>query len=313
MNRKICNIIIFFAFFAANFSLLAQAEYPKVIKNYIKLNENVKIIKDSKIMLKTEVISINGRDDTVRQTSFDPDGYIINEIIKVDTSKEKMGEYITRKYSYIYNNFKLLTEKFDSSGAVPKKFYMKYDEFYNVTDEETFVQNKRVQQNSYEYDDLSRLSEATLKDLVNDCKVIETYDYDSYNNLVRITVKNKCITGEDKPIETKFNYTYDKDYRILEKKTNASSGEYKTETFTYTADGKPESSYEITGKDSYISKKYTYDKNNIRIKKTEVNGELSSASDILIKLDKNGNRLEEQYFDTEGKLLYTYKFLYTYY
>ncbi len=148
---------------------------------------------------------------------------------------------------------------------------------------------------------------------MNDCKITELYDYDSYNNLVKITIKNKCTGGEDKPIETKFNYIYDKEYRILEKKTSSSSGEYKTETFTYTADGKPATSYEIPGKDAYINKKYIYDKNTIRIQKTEVNGELSISSEILITLDKNGNRLTEQYFDNSGKLLYTYKFIYTFY
>ncbi len=193
------------------------------------------------------------------------------------------------------------------------KFMPKASLWDNITDEELFIHNKLVQKYSYEYDDLSRLIESTQYDIANDCKIIESYDYNSYNNLVKLAVKNKCIQGEGKPLETKYNYTYDNSYRILENKTIATSGEYKTETFTYTADGKPESSYEITGKDSYIKRQYTYDKNNVRIQKTEVKEELSKSSDVIITYDKFGNRLEEEYFDPNGKLIYTYKFIYTYY
>ncbi len=294
-------------------TLLSQAEFPRVIRTYVKINDIAKIIKESKIKKSIEILVINGRQDTLKISEYDADGYILSEINKIDTSKEKSGEYITRKYAYVYNNFKLLTEKVDSSGTIPKKYYLKYDELYNLTDEELFIQNKSIQKYSYEYDDLSRIVESTLKDAINDCKIIETYDYNSYNNLVMLTVKNKCIPGEDKPVLNKYNYKYDKDYRILGKITSSSSGEYKTETFTYTADGKPESSYEITGKDSYINRKYTYDNNSVRIRKTEVKEELSTSSDVIIKYDRSGNRLEEEYYDPNGKIIYSYKFIYTYY
>lgn len=291
----------------------AQAEFPRIIKTYIKINDNVKLIKDAKIKKCIEILYIEKRQDTIKVSEFDAEGYILNEISKIDTSKQNIGEYITKNYSYVYNNFKLLTEKVDSTLPTLKKYYLKYDEFYNITDEELFIQNKLVQKYSYEYDDLSRLIEAAQKDIAYDCKIIELYDYNSYNNLVKLVVKNKCIQGEGKPLETKYNYTYDNSYRILEKKTIATSGEYKTETFTYTANGKPESAYEITGKDSYIKRKYTYEKNNVRIQKTEVKDELSTSSDVLITYDKFGNRLEEEYFDPNSKLIYTYKFIYTYY
>ncbi len=305
--------LMFCVLFFSGDLCFSQAEYPRSVKTYLKINDNAKLIKQSKISISTEVLLSGGREDTLRVSFYDQDGYILKEISKIDTSAEKKGEFITRNYSYVYNNFKLLTEKVDSSYASPKKYYLKYDEFYNITDEEVFVNNKLVQKYEYEYDDLSRLIETTQKDVIYDCKIIDTYDYDSYNNLVKVISKNRCIQGENKPLETKYNYTYDKDYRILEKRTNSTSGEVKTETFTYTADGKPESSYEITGRDSYISRKYTYENNNIRIKKIETIGELSTGSDILIKFDKAGNRILEEYFDPSGKLLYSYKFVYNYY
>lgn len=306
-------IIIFSVFCYSQNCINAQAEYPRAIKTYLKINDNAKNIKQSKISGVTEILQISGKDDTIKSLLYDTEGYLLKEITKVDTSFGKKGEYITRRYYFVYNNFKLLTEKVDSSSSMTKKYYMKYDEFYNITEEQVFINSKQMQNYEYEYDDLSRLIESTQKDIVNDCKIIETYVYDSYNNLVKVTSKNKCIPGEDKPIETKYNYTYDKEYRILEKRTNASSGEYKTETFTYTAEGKPETSYEITGKDTYISRKYIYDNNSVRIKKIETIGELSTSSDILIKYDKSGNRLIEEYYDPAGKLLYTYKFVYNYY
>jgi len=313
IKRKYHFFALFTVYFCLNISLFAQAEYPRIIRSYLKINDNAKIIKDAKINSAIEVLIIDGRQDTMRISEYDNDGYILREFTRTDTSKEKKGEFITKSIKYIYNNFKNLTEKFDSSAANIKKYYIKYDELYNITDEELFIQNKSIQKYSYEYDDLSRIVEATMKDMVNDCKVIENYDYDSYNNLVLLTIKNKCIPGEDKPLLTKYNYKYDKDYRILGKITSSSNGEYKTETFTYTADGKPETSYEITGKDSYINRKYTYDNNSVRIQKTEVKEELSTSSDVVIKYDKFGNRLEEEYFDPNGKLLYSYKFIYTYY
>ncbi|NOS84187.1 MAG: hypothetical protein HOP31_03510 [Ignavibacteria bacterium] len=279
----------------------------------MKINDNAKIIKQAKISGVTEILQTPGKEDTIKSVLYDTDGYILKEITKVDTSFEKKGEFITRKYYFIYNNFKLLTEKVDSSSPSPTKYSLKYDELYNMTDEAVFVNNKQVQKFDYEYDDLSRLIEATKKDMVNDCKIVESYDYDSYNNLVLLTTKNKCIPGDDKPILVKYNYKYDKDYRILGKITSSSAGEYKTETFTYTADGKPESSYEITGMDSYVTRKYVYENNMVRIKKIETIGELSTSSDILIKYDQAGNRLLEEYYDPSGKLLYSYKFVYNYY
>lgn len=305
--------LLFCVFFLTGSDCFAQAEFPRAIRTYIKINENAPQVKKSRISKSTEILLLPGSEDTMKVTYYDPDGYILSETSLVDTSSGKKGEFITRKYYFVYNNYKLLTEKIDSTSANTKKYYLKYDEFYNVTEEQLFVQNKQVQKYEYEYDDLSRLTEAEMKDIVNDCKVLETYDYDSYNNLVRVTVRNKCIPGEDKPIETKYNYTYDKEYRILEKKTIATSGEYKTETFTYTAEGKPETSYEITGKDTYITRKYIYENNTVRIKKTETIGELNSTSDVLIKYDKNGNRILEEYYDPVGKVLYSYKFVYNYY
>jgi len=292
---------------------LSQAEYPGVVKTYVRINENHKQIKSSKISISTEILTSGGKEDTIKYTIYDTDGYIIKEVSKVDTSSEKKGEFITRNFAYIYDNYKLLTEKIDSNESTVKRYYIKYDELYNITAEEMFANNKLAQKFEYEYDDLSRVIESNFRDLVNDCRITENYDYDSYNNLVKITTKNRCTPGDNKAVETKYSYAYDKDYRILEKKTILPGSEFKSESFIYKADGKPESSSEITGTDHFIKRKYTYDKNSVRIQKTETKAELTSVSDLQIKYDNSGNRLIEEYFDQNGKVLYTYKFIYTYY
>lgn len=314
MKRKIHLPGIFIALFCANFTLFAQAEYPRVIKDFIRINDNAKMLKDAKIRGSIEIFQNNGIDDTLRITSYDMDGYLLSEFSKTDTTHDGRGEYSIRKNSYIYNKNKLLTERIDSSGNLPVKSYLKYDELYNITDEEVYIQNKQVKNYSYEYDDLSRLIESVQKDIAGDCKITETYIYDSYNNLVKQKIQNKCSPSEKKPAENSYNYKYDEQYRILEKRTLESTGSSRTETFTYNAEGKPESSYRIIGAESYINTKYIYDKDNsVRIEKTETFEGKTRSSNVVIKYDKSGNRLMEEYYDANNKLVYNYRFIYSYY
>ena len=314
MNRKFHILRVLIVLFCAIFTVFAQAEYPRVVKDFLRINNDFKMIKDARIRISVEIFQNNGKEDTLRLRTYDTDGYLLSEFSKTDTTEDNRGEYLTRKFSFIYNKNKLVTEKIDSSGSLPVKSYLKYDELYNVTDEEVYVQNKQVKNYSYEYDDLSRLIESEQKDLLNDCKITETYIYDSYNNLVKQKIQNKCDPLEKKPSENSYNYKYDEQYRILEKRTVASSGSSKTETFTYSADGKPESSYSILGPDSYISTKYSYEKDNsVKILRNESIGDKQKAVNVVIKYDKFGNRLLEEYFDSNNKLIYSYKFIYTYY
>lgn len=310
---KICLIFTLFLPFLWFNSAFAQAEYPAAIKSYIKLNENAKLIKDAKISRCIEILNIDGREDTVKVSYYDKDGYIISELSKIDTSSGKTNEFINQKLYFFYNNNKLLSDKIDSTYSMAKRYRLKYDELYNLTDDELFINNKLVQKNSFEYDDLSRMIEAVTKDIIHECKNVVNYKYDSYNNLVLIIENNKCVPVSNKPVETKYNYTYDKDYRILEKKTNTPNGKFKTENFTYTTEGKPASSYELNTDGSYINKKYIYDKNTVKVQTTDVKGELFSSSELIIEFDKFGNRIQEQYFDNNGKQLYSYKFYYSYY
>ncbi len=314
MKKKYHILRIFLALFCVKFVVFAQAEYPRVIKDFVRINDNVKIVKDAKIKSSIEIFQNNGKEDTLRVTAYDSDGYILSEFSRNDTTFDGRGEFVIRKVNYIYNKNKLLTELIDSSGAVPVRTYLKYDELYNLTDEEVFVQNKQVRSYSYDYDDLSRLIESVKKDIINDCKVTETYIYDSYNNLVKQKIQNKCDPLEKKAAENSYNYKYDDQYRILEKRTVGSNGSSKTETFTYTAEGKPESSYLISGPDSYVNKKYSYDKeNSVRIIRTESVEGKTKTSDVVIKYDKFGNRLLEEYYDANNKIIYNYRFIYSYY
>ncbi len=129
-KKILCLNLAIIAVLSCNCTLWGQAEYPKLLKNYIKINDNAKLIKDAKIKNSIEILSSNSRSDTIKISNYDSDGYILNEISKIDTSRDKKAEFITRNISYIYNNFKLLTEKFDSSASNLKKYYLKYDEIY---------------------------------------------------------------------------------------------------------------------------------------------------------------------------------------
>ncbi len=86
----------------------SQAEYPGVVKTYVRINDNNKQIKASKISISTEILTAGGKEDTIKYTIYDTDGYLVKEVAKVDTSADKKGEFITKNYTYIYNNYKLL-------------------------------------------------------------------------------------------------------------------------------------------------------------------------------------------------------------
>ena len=51
----------------------------------------------------------------------------------------------------------------------------------------------------------------------------------------------------------------------------------------------------------------------MKILRNESIGDKQKAVNVVIKYDNFGNRLLEEYFDSNNKLIYSYKFIYTYY
>lgn len=313
--RQFHNIIavLFCGIFTA-VSCYAQAEYTDLYKDYFKINENAKSIKEAKIKSAIEINIKGEQADTVRYTEYDRDGNITRNIAKTDTSQDRSGQYLYTNYTYIYKEGRL-TEKIDSSSKDVKKHFITYGDLGDITGEEIKSGTVLVKEIEYEYDNLSRLTEATTTDKISKCKIIITYDYDSYNNLAKKTVKNECLGTKEKPVNITFNYKYDNKYRIIEKQAIYPNAGYKVISYQYGPKGEVISQYESAGSDTYDNIKYIYDDktNSVKIEKTETTGDLNKISTGTILNDKSGNRLEEKYFDSNGKLIFEIKNIYQYY
>lgn len=309
------NFIYFSAFFYActgifNLTAFSQAEQPEMYRNYIMINENAKKIKDSKIKTVYEVYSEKGKADTLRFAEYDAAGNITREIVKTDST---VAPGKLKNNSYVYKEGRLI-ERIDSSADV-KRYFISYDEFGGIVKEDVKVQGKLSFETEYEYDNLGRLTESSTKDLINKCKVIIAYAYDSYNNLAKESIKDECKGTKDKPVNVVYNYKYDNKSRIIEKQSIYPNAGYKIMNYQYGPNGELISSYESQGSDTYDNTKFTYDEktNTIKVEKSEVMGDLTKTITGTIQNDKFGNRIEEKYFDSNGNLLYSIKNIYQYY
>jgi hypothetical protein len=294
--------------------LYGQAEYTDLMRDYVMINRDVKKIKDAKIKSAAEIFISGNTQDTLNRAEYDAGGNILKEFSKRDTSSDNSGAYIVKNNHYIYKD-NLLVEKIDSSSSQVKKHFIEYDDLSNIVKEDVKVQNTLIAETEYEYDNLSRLIESSTKDILNSCKVIESYSYDSYNNLAKKSTKNECLGTKTKPVNTIYNYKYDSKYRIIEKQATYPNAGYKILTYKYGANGEVVESYESGGSDSYENSVYVYDEknNSVKIEISEIIGDLTKKSVKVIQNDKFGNKLEEKYFDSNGQLVYTIKINYEYY
>ena len=80
--RFFAILAIIICYNSVNYS---QSEFPRIVKTYLKLNDNSKSIKEAKIRKSIEILSIDSRQDTLRITEYDTDGFILNEMVKTDT------------------------------------------------------------------------------------------------------------------------------------------------------------------------------------------------------------------------------------
>jgi hypothetical protein len=294
--------------------LHAQAEHPAVFNNYVKINDNSKKVKDSKIRKCTEVIISNKRQDTLRYHYYDDNGNLTQQFIYLEPEGDNItGDF--HNYFFLYDKSARLVQKMDSSKNEAKRTIIEYDEFGNISKEEIKSQGEIISEITYEYDNLSRLIESKEKDRMRGCSIVEQYTYDSYNNLTRLSVKNSCDNLSSKPLVTAINYKYDQKYNIIEKRTTYPSGNYKIENFLYDPKGNLTESYESTSEASYIKYVYTYDipSNTVNVEKTEVTGDFKTKYRQNRKYDKFGNLLEEQYLGPKGELMYILKNIYEYY
>jgi hypothetical protein len=314
LKLKNLNLILLALVFLLTASYGQQAEYPAVVNNYLKINDNSKKINASNIRKCTELMLVKGRQDTLKINYYDKAGNLSQQYLYLVAAGDKAGIDYHNSF-YLYGKDGRLMQKIDSSSNEIKRIVISYDDVGNISKEEVKSKNEVIKEISYEYDNLSRLIESTEKDLIGSCKIVEQYAYDSYNNLAKLTVKNSCNNSISKSLVTTISYKYDAKYNIIEKQSAFPSGGFKNETFKYDAKGLLVESYESTGPDSYNKVIYEHDIPNgiVKSEKTEVVGEVQTRFNQVFKYDKNGNLLEEKYSGPKGEEIYTRKNIYEYY
>jgi hypothetical protein len=313
-NTKSFLLIISLLFIELT-SLYSQAEFPRVVMDYQRINDNAKQIRESKIRKCVEVKLVNNVADTMKILYFDNNGNLLQQFI-ADESTKDADDYKKSyfNYFYLYDITGKLIQKIDSSGGNVLKFTLSYDDVGNISGEEVKSHNEVIREVTFEYDQLSRLIESKEKDIIQGCKTTETYSYDSYNNLAKLIYKTSCSQSTKAP-STTYIYKYDQKSNIIEKQTSLSAGGFKTEMFKYGDKGRLTETYITTGKDSYIKYVYTNDiaNNTIKIEKTVGDGEVTATSMQVLRYDKFWNLIEEQSIAPNGKELYTKKNIYEFY
>lgn len=312
MSKYLILVIIFFI--SVN-KLYSQVELPALIKQYVKINENTKKIKDAKIRRITELADTKGRQDTVRINAYDINGNLVYEKI-VSLASNANDKDIKFSYTYQYDGTGKLIKKIDSTGKFVKSIQLNYDDIGNIIQEQEFNNNNMViREAGYEYDELSRLIESKELNILYDCKSNIKYAYDSYNNLVNMKVERSCKDGATEKSNYKYVYNYDKKGNVIEKQTLLTGKSYKIEKFKYDSNGNLVESKEELSKDSYKEYEYSYDLKNqrYRIDRKEVYGaEIKQFSEQL-KYDDKGNLIEDKYADADGNTISVHSYYYEYY
>lgn len=294
-------------------SVFSQAELPDLYRDYFKINERSAKLKEAKVQSVLTIYSKDGISDTTGFAVYDQSGNILKNVSKKDTSAQQKGEFVYTNISYVYKEGRL-TEKIDSSSKDIKKHTLDYDDMGNITGEQIKINNSKVFEIDYEYDDLARLIESSAKDVIRKCTITETYAYDSYNNLAKKTLKNECSAVKEKPLTLTYSYNYDNKYRIIEKQVIYPNAGFKMINYIYGKNGELISVSETEGADTRENIKYKYeDSSMVKIEKTETIGDIVKTITGIAMNDKSGNLLEEKYYDSNGKLLFEIKNIYQYY
>jgi len=296
--------------------LHSQAEMTPVYNEYIKINENSKKIKNAKIKKSISIITTKDRTDTLNISYYDVNGNLVNELNSVIISTSAEIKKVYQKLNFKYDEYARVIEKIDSSGDEIKRKVLHYEDDGTLSGEEIFdSKGELIKELSHEYDQLSRLIETTEKDNFFKCKTIKKYIYDSYNNMAKYVLSSNCTDSASRAVNITYVYKYDKKSNIIEKNSYFSSKNFKTESFTYGANGKIYQSYMITGTEIYTLNLYFYDGSNFltKIEKTEVNGEDKKKFIIFYKNDKFGNVLEIRELTLTGVQNYVLKYEYEYY
>lgn len=315
--KKYFKLFINFAFLLipcliifAQGNFRAEPEVPRVVEKYIKINENKEKIVASKILRCIQTRTSPNGTDTISVTSYNKSGQLLQKIVYEDVA----GGSGRANFFYLYDNTGKLIQRIDSSSSNVLKSYLEYDEFGGIVKEVVKSGSSIVMEISYEYDAMGRLTESVAKDKLQSCKVTEKYVYNTYNDLVKLSINNGCGDSDMKTYTNTYNYKYDKNDRIIEKISIPASGNGNpvSETFTYDESGEIAGGYISTSQSAYTNFKVTSDKTS-GTRVTEINqidNELQTKQFRISKLDKSGNILEERTEDASKNLISSIKNLY---
>ncbi len=294
--------------------IFSQAEVPDVFNRYFKINEHSSQVKDAAIRKCTELKITKYGQDTIRILYYNSNGSLQQQFIKADSNAPINTRNGYLNYFYLYDNAGKVNRRLDSSSGEVKKTIITYDYFGNVSSEQVEVKSNIINETSYDYDPMGRLIESSEKNKVEGCKITELYVYDSYNNLVKRSVKNTCGDGDDNTVTSTYIYKYDKRDKIIEK-ISILNGSTKTEQFTYDDKGNLMGNYVSTSPNSYIKYVYSNDpSNNIRtVEVSETIDDNVTKSYRVITYDKYGNFLEEVFKGPQQEEIYRLKNVYEYY
>jgi hypothetical protein len=294
----------------------AQGEMTSVYNEYYRINENSKKIKDARIKKSVSLIITKDRTDTLNISYYDINGNLVNEMNKIVVSTTVESKIIYQKYSYKYDELNRVAEKIDSSGGSVIRKVISYEEDGTLSAEDILnSKGEVIKEISHEYDQLARLIESTENDNIAKCKTVKKYTYDSYNNLAKYVLSSNCTDSLSKAVNITYVYKYDNKSNIIEKNSYFSSTSFKTETFTYGANGKVSKSYVITGNEVYTNNVYFYDNSNFltKIEINEVNGEDKKKFLRFYTNDKFGNVIEIRELTLTGTQIYLMKYEYEFF
>jgi len=297
--------------------LFSQAELPQLYKDFVKINENAKKIKDSKISKCSIILIGTSMQDTTSTRFYDMNGNLSKEISLSENVSDMDSRLFYNRFLYKYDGNGRLLEKIDSTNGQFRKTILAYSDLGDIVKEEIRdAFGNTLIEVSNEYDNLGRLIESSEKNVAGNCKIIKQYAYDSYNNMAKYSVKNNCEPGKNHVLT--YVYKYDKRSNIIEKNllnpvTSASS--YRTESYTYSVNGNLTQSYIITGEGQYTISVFTYDKANVKVKaeRTEVNGTDQSKFTELYTYDIHGNIMEIKEIDETGTQVFLTRYVYEFY
>jgi len=288
----------------------AEPEVPRVIEKYIKINENKERIAGAKILRCIQTRTSNSGTDTISVSAYNKAGQLLRKI----TYEDVAGGSGRANFFYLYDNTGKLIQRIDSSSSNVLKSYLEYDEFGGILKEVVKSGSSIVMELSYEYDAMGRLIESIAKDKLQSCKITEKYVYNTYNDLVKLSINNGCGDSDMKTFTNTYNYKYDKSDRIIEKISIPAAGSPLTETFTYDESGELAGGYISSSQTAYTNYKVTVDKS-AGTKIAEINqieNELSKTQYRITKFDKFGNPLEVRNEDDRKNLIYRIDYIYEY-